>query len=206
MAANRVILLFGLAFYRLALVAILGAILSACSQSYVVLLEDDDGSVGKVRVTTNEGTTVLEKAREGAEIGATPGRTFAVSQRQIDQDFGAAIASSPKKPLSFLLYFKEGGVRLTAASAADIPKIYAEISRRPAPDLSVIGHTDTVGNDQDNERLSLSRAESTAALLKKNQLHVILITIESHGDKNLLVPTPDNTDEPRNRRVEVTIR
>jgi outer membrane protein OmpA-like peptidoglycan-associated protein len=30
--------------------------------------------------------------------------------------------------------------------------------------------------------------------------------VESHGKRNLLVPTPDNTEEVRNRRVEVTIR
>jgi len=43
-------------------------------------------------------------------------------------------------------------------------------------------------------------------LLQQNRLHVIHITIESHGEKNPLVPTPDDTEEPRNRRVEVTVR
>ncbi|WP_374090377.1 OmpA family protein [Methylomicrobium lacus] len=191
---------------RLALFAISGIVLPACSQSYVVLLEEDEGSVGKVRITTHEGITVLEKAREGAKIGGKPGKTFAVSQQQIDQDFGAALAASPIKPVSFQLYFKEGGIRLTEASAADLPKILEEIGRRPAPDISVIGHTDTVGNAQDNERLSLDRAKTTASLLQKNRLHVIHVTIESHGEKNPLVPTPDNTEEPRNRRVEVTVR
>jgi len=194
------------ALYRLVLFAVLGLGLVACSPSYVVLLQEDDGKVGKVQVTTKEGTTVLESAREGAEIGGKAGKTFKVSQDQIRQDFGAALASSPEKPMSFSLYFIEGGARLTPASAADIPKIFAEISRRAAPDISVIGHTDTVGTDQDNERLSLLRAEATASLLKTKELHVVNITVESHGEKNLLVPTPDNTDEPRNRRVEVTVR
>jgi len=190
---------------RLALFAIMGIGLSACSPSYVVLLEDE-GRVGKVQITTPEGTTVLEKAREGAEIGGKTGKTFAVSQQQIDQDFGAALAASPIKPVSFQLYFKEGGIRLTEASAAGLPKILEEIGRRPAPDISVIGHTDTIGNDQDNQRLSLDRAKTTASLLQQKQSHVINITVESHGEKNPLVPTPDNTDEPRNRRVEVTVR
>lgn len=33
--------------------------LTACSQSYVVLLEEDDGSLGKVQVTTAQGSTLL---------------------------------------------------------------------------------------------------------------------------------------------------
>ena len=33
-----------------------------------------------------------------------------------------------------------------------------------------------------------------------------LIEIESHGERDLLRKTPDNTAEPRNRRVEITIR
>ena len=33
-----------------------------------------------------------------------------------------------------------------------------------------------------------------------------LIEVRSHGETELLVPTPDNTDEPRNRRVEVKVR
>lgn len=179
--------------------------LSACSQSYVVLL-DEDGRVGKVQVATAEGTTVLERSREGAAIGGEAGKTFTVSEDQINRDFGQALAASPKKPVSFYLYFEGGGATLTRVSAADLPKILKEISLRPAPDVSVIGHTDTVGDSRDNEQLSLARAKSIASLLKEAKLDADKIVVESHGEKNLLVPTPDNTDEPRNRRVEITVR
>jgi outer membrane protein OmpA-like peptidoglycan-associated protein len=33
-----------------------------------------------------------------------------------------------------------------------------------------------------------------------------VMAIESHGERNLLVPTPDDTAEPGNRRVEITLR
>lgn len=191
---------------RLTLFAVLSLYLSACSQSYVVLLAEDDGSVGRVSVTTDAGTTTLDKASEGVNIDNKPGKTFSVDPQRITRDFGPAIASTPKKPASFYLYFYEGGSQLTAASAAEIPKFFNEIKQRPAPDISVIGHTDTVGSAEDNERLSLQRAQATAEILKKNLPQVININIDSHGEKNLLIPTPDNTDEPRNRRVEITVR
>jgi outer membrane protein OmpA-like peptidoglycan-associated protein len=33
-----------------------------------------------------------------------------------------------------------------------------------------------------------------------------LIEIVSHGEADLLVPTADDVPEPRNRRVEITVR
>lgn len=178
----------------------------ACSHSYVVLLENNDGTVGKVKVTTTEGTTVLDKPREGDEIGGEAGKTFVVSEEQINEDFGAAISASPKKPVSFYLYFKEGTTELTHLSAGDIPKIIKEISSRPVPDISIIGHTDTVGKTQFNEKLSLKRAKLVASLLDNVKAIAVKVTLDWHGEMNLLVPTPDDTDEPRNRRVEVTVR
>lgn len=192
--------------YLSALSAILGLGLNACSQPYVVLLPDDDGSVGKVQVTTKEGATVLEKPREAAVIGGEAGKTFEVTEEKINEDFGSALSASPKKPLSFYLYFEGGGAQLTEESAADIPRILEEIGSRSAPDISIIGHTDTKGSDEINERLSLERAKSVAAMLEEAKLDLDKMVVESHGEKNLLVKTPDDTDEPRNRRVEVTVR
>ena len=53
----------------------------------------------------------------------------------------------------------------------------------------------------------MERARQIAALVGRgSKLEASSISVESHGEKNLLVATPDNTAEPRNRRVEVTIR
>jgi len=180
--------------------------LAGCSQSYVVLLEQEDGSLGKVEITTPKGTTILENSREAVDMSTEAGKTFQVSEKKIKEDFGQALAASPEKPLSFYLYFEGGTATLTAESSADLPRIFAEIKRRPAVDISIIGHTDTVGDDKINARLSLQRAESVAALFTESVPDADRMTVDSHGEKNLLVQTPDNTDEPKNRRVEVTIR
>ncbi len=47
---------------------------------------------------------------------------------------------------------------------------------------------------------------SYAAQLTEAGLVVTVLTIESHGERNLLLKTPDNTAEAKNRRVEITIR
>lgn len=186
---------------------VLASTLAGCaSRSYVVLLANDDGTTGKVLVSGRDGTTLIENNHDGAAIGGPAGKTFVVSADQITKDFGAAIAARPKKPLRLLLYFETGDARLTPESKAEIPKIAEDVSHRPAPDISIIGHTDTVGSEDDNLALGLARARQVAGLIDSVRFGANRVIVDSHGEKNLLLPTPDNTAEPRNRRVEVSVR
>ena len=204
---------------RVTLLAGLGAMAAGCATppppaapaappaSYVALLENADGTIGKVVVINGSGTTLLDKSRQASLIAGPAGSSFVLSDEKLRADFGAAIAASPKPPVSFVLYFETGAAKLTAESEAELQKVFAEIAGRPVPDLSVIGHTDTQGDDAINERLGMERARQIAALVGRgSKLEASSISVESHGEKNLLVATPDNTAEPRNRRVEVTIR
>jgi outer membrane protein OmpA-like peptidoglycan-associated protein len=104
------------------------------------------------------------------------------------------------------VYFESGDTRVNRASEALLAQVVEEVRNRPAPDISVIGHTDTVGSETSNETLSLRRAEQVAQQVKGAVSGVVNVEITSHGERNLLVKTPDNTAEPRNRRVEITVR
>lgn len=189
------------------LLAILALSLSACAgKSYVVLLDNEDGTTGKVMVSGPGGGTTLERRGDAAEIGAAAGARFNVSEAQIDRDFGPAIAARPKAPRSYRLYFETGRAVLTAASQTAIPEILAEVSKYPAPEIFIVGHTDTVGSDEDNVALGLSRARRVADMMAKGSIIPHRVTIDSFGEKHPLIPTPDDTPEPRNRRVEVTVR
>lgn len=70
--------------------------------------------------------------------------------------------------------------------------------------LYVVGHTDTVGDAASNRRLSLARARSIAGWFRAKGLK-LPIHYAGMGEDALLVPTPDGTDEPRNRRVEYIV-
>jgi outer membrane protein OmpA-like peptidoglycan-associated protein len=72
-------------------------------------------------------------------------------------------------------------------------------------DVSVIGHTDTIGTRDYNYQLSLRRARKVADLLASHGVDRNMLDIESHGEDNLLVKTGDQVREPRNRRVEITV-
>jgi outer membrane protein OmpA-like peptidoglycan-associated protein len=87
------------------------------------------------------------------------------------------------------------------ASLAKIADALAKHKDLGAIKLYIAGHTDTVGAAKYNLGLSLRRAQSIAGWFRKNGLR-IPIAFEGFGEQALRVATPDNTDEPRNRRVD----
>lgn len=182
------------------------SLLAGCgSKSYVVLLENPDGSTGAVVVKGAKGEQVIDQARQGAAVDGST-KPAPVPEADIQRDFSSAMAARPLLPERFLLYFESGGTQLTAESNALLPKIVENAAKRPAVDVSIIGHTDTQGKAGQNEALALKRAQAIAELIKKKGLKVHALSVESHGERNPLIKTPDDTPEPRNRRVEVSLR
>jgi len=194
---------------RILAVALLLGLAACAGQNRFVLLEEEDGSVGAITVENDAGAQTVTQAGEGTKVAsatAAPSAPEAVSQEEIDKTWGAALGVSPLKPHSFLLYFITGTDILTEASRRQLPDILDSLKAYPAPEVAVIGHTDRVGSAESNEKLALDRAEAIRDLLVREGLDPKLITVTSHGESNPLVPTEDNVDEPRNRRVEVTVR
>ncbi len=173
--------------------------------SYAVLLDNLDGSTGAITFTGPQGALIVDRSKNAVNLdGATA--PYTVDESTFQKDFGAVIAARPQPPASFLLYFESGGTQLTAESQALIAKIVTDAAKRSAADISVIGHTDTEGDADANEKLGLQRAQTVSQLITGAGVKAIEMTVTSHGERDLLVKTPDNTAEPKNRRVEVTIR
>jgi outer membrane protein OmpA-like peptidoglycan-associated protein len=186
---------------------LLVSLLAACAgnSSYVVLLPSPDGSVGQVTVKGKGGVQTLTQVQHGLLLDGSES-AFAVSTEQLLRDFGPAMAARPMLPEQFLLYFQTGGSELTAESRVLLSRIVERALARQSLDMSVIGHSDTQGAADANEALAFKRATSIAETLRSMGMSKAEITIESHGERNLLVATPDNTPEPLNRRVEITLR
>ncbi len=194
-------------FFRNVLVMLLCsmALLGCANKSYVVLLENPNGTTGKVIVRGEGGEQVIDKAMHAAAMDGSQTPAL-VEESQIRRDFGQALAARPLLPERFLLYFELGATQLTAESEASLQKIISSAAQRPAVDVSIIGHTDTSGNAEKNYALALERAQFIAELIKQKGIKAHALIVESHGERNLLIQTPDEKAEPRNRRVEVSLR
>jgi outer membrane protein OmpA-like peptidoglycan-associated protein len=173
----------------------------------IILLPKADGSVGAVVVRQDGVEIVLDKAYAAAVIEG-PGQVRQLIQdpRVAKETFAATLAALPPKPASFLLYCLKGKDELTAASKKEVEKLLAELAGRPAAEISVIGHTDTVGSTRFNDKLSLQRAKRVRQLFMARGIPPDSISIAGRGDRELLIPTRDKVHEPRNRRVEINVR
>jgi len=173
----------------------------------VVLLPDQDGKTGALTVTHGGTERVLDTPRASARI-TEEGRveTGTATPEEIQRVFGDALAAQPPRPVSFLLYFLEGKADLTPESQVVLQQVFAEIARRPSPEIVIIGHTDRVGTVPDNDRLSLQRAEKVRDDFVKRGIAADQIQVAGRGEREPLVPTDDEVAEPRNRRVEISVR
>src|SRR3954468_1452980 len=170
----------------------------------VVVVPAPDGHVGGVVVQRGDNRQVLDRAYAGIRNGESQVSQF--PPEEVRQSFAATLQSLPPRPATFLLYFVVGSDELTEESKAELPKVLAALRDRPVPDVLVVGHTDTVGDTLGNDRLSAQRAERMKGHLVEIGIPAERIRVAGRGERELLVATPDNVDEPRNRRVEIIVR
>ncbi|PKN09752.1 MAG: OmpA family protein [Deltaproteobacteria bacterium HGW-Deltaproteobacteria-8] len=184
-------------------------VLSACgkSKNVVLLLPDPDGHVGSVVVTNAQGSQVLTQAGTATRTApkAAPTPPEVLSAQEQEELFGPALRALPTRPVRYILYFMSDGVQLTSESKAQLPQVLDTARERQSRDIAVVGHASKAGDEGYNIELSRRRAETVRKLLVKDGLPQEAFEVTSHGSANPLVQS-SNPHEPKNRRVEITIR
>jgi outer membrane protein OmpA-like peptidoglycan-associated protein len=176
----------------------------------VALLADPEtNTVGHAVVSSPLGGSVeltTERAGTRVVIGQPPSAPFTLAEDRVQELFGDALAARPPEPRHFVLYFEKGSNHLTPESEALVTELLALVKSRSVPDVTIVGHTDTTGTAESNIELGQNRATLIRDRLVAAGLDESVVSVASHGEADLLVPTPDETPEPKNRRVEVSVR
>ena len=193
---------------RWIVLALLAVLLSACAtpKGTVVLLPEAGGRDTAVTVTQGGKEVLLDQPYAAAKLVSSGPQKYSASAADVQAQFGATLAALPSRPTQFTLYFVEGKDEFTEASRKLIDSVFAEIASRPVPDVLVIGHTDRVGSDADNDVLSRQRAEVVRKALLARGIAPEDVVAIGRGKRNPMVPTADGVAEPRNRRVEILVR
>jgi outer membrane protein OmpA-like peptidoglycan-associated protein len=174
----------------------------------VVLLPDrGTATAGRAEVSNGQGRVELAEAQAGVTVAPGEGpKPMTMPREEVQRIFGDALASLPPKPQHFVLYFRFDSEELTDESRRLVQDVLTVVKQRADPEVIAIGHTDTTGAGATNVELGLRRAMAVRTLLVDAGLAASAVAMRSHGEGALLVQTADNVFEPRNRRVEITVR
>jgi outer membrane protein OmpA-like peptidoglycan-associated protein len=179
----------------------------ATKRSLVLLLPDEDGTVGRAGVSNQAGAVELTEARSAAvvEKGRAPQRISIMSDADVEKKFGETLAILPVAPIRFTVYFQFDSDALTDESRRLVPRILATVKERAARDVIIVGHTDRMGSTAENVALGLKRASSVRDLLLAAGLNSSIVDVTSLGESDPVVRTVNGQPEPRNRRVEIVV-
>ncbi len=193
------------------LLSIFFLVLAGCSAprgNYVILLPEEDGSVGEVSVRNDAGVQTISSVNTVVEI---PDDKAPKKPRELSNDIVAKLvaeteAAQPPKPLSFFFFFGFDSAELTEESNVIFASVLAEIATRETVDISLIGHTDTIGASDYNKELGLRRAGNLRDKLIENGIDGGSIDIKSLGEENPLGGGEGQGGRAFNRRVDMVLR
>lgn len=190
-------------------IALAGLLLGGCATSSLVLLPDDEGHQGSVAVLEVKGQptdAVIADGNSRTALGDKSPTAKPLGNKGLKEQEAALLTALPPPARSFTLYFELGTVTLTPQSTTVLNALRAEIAGRSGPEVEVIGHTDTVGSAEDNDILSMRRAEEVLNWLASQGFDRSIMSAVGRGERELKEPSVDNFDSAINRRVEVIVR
>lgn len=147
-----------------------------------------EGNTGYIDVSAGVGDMSLE---------AVPPTAQRVSE--------AMPVPAPPPPAHFAVFFDFNRARLTPEAESIVRDAVKTAQQTGMVKVRVVGHTDTVGSESYNMRLSVKRAEAVKEAMVEDGMRAAEIAIEGRGFHDPLVPTGSGVREPQNRRAVIDL-
>ena len=103
------------------------------------------------------------------------------------------------------IFFPAGEFTLLSSSYGELNKLVEIMKDNPTMNISLEGHTDIIGNPNDNYKLSENRVKVIKDYLVKNGIDGTRIALNWYGGSKPLVATGTDEERQVNRRVEFKI-
>lgn len=166
----------------------------------------------------NLGNDINSEMDEGYIIYQQVKKTFLFCRRVENRSFDIFSASIPRKPsiveeklteekkISLdTIYFERASSQLRNESTAFLDLIVDYLHENPKVRMKVIGHTDLIGNLEDNLILSKERALSVKEYLTRKGVDRSRLDTEGKGPTEPLISKTDEESSKKNRRTEFVI-
>jgi len=111
----------------------------------------------------------------------------------------------PPTAKQFIIFFGFNKCNITAEADAVLSEAAAAAKATGSASVRVVGHTDTVGSNAYNQKLSECRANAAKTNLVGKGVAEGAISTSGKGETELMVQTGDGVKEPQNRRATVDL-
>jgi outer membrane protein OmpA-like peptidoglycan-associated protein len=140
-----------------------------------------------------------------APSGSSSGSSYSgVQQASSAMPLSSADVTAPNANLA--VDFQTGSANLTPQAMATLDQLGKALTspQLAAYNFKIAGHTDTVGDPATNQSLSDARAQAVKSYLEtKFGISDSRLQAVGLGESDLLDPTPPQTPDQRNRRVQI---
>jgi outer membrane protein OmpA-like peptidoglycan-associated protein len=110
------------------------------------------------------------------------------------------------EPEQFVVFFGFNKCNITAEADAVLSEAAAAAKTQGSASVLIVGHTDTVGSNSYNQKLSECRANAAKSGLVAKGIGEGQISATGRGETELLVKTGDSVKEPQNRRATIDLK
>lgn len=175
--------------------------------SYVTFINNSGDSIATLRTDSITGFAQIRlPINKQLRIRIEAEDHFALAEHI--EDIGAEITyrlnriEKEKKIVLHNLFFATNKTTILPTSEPALQDLYEMLTAHPDYRIVVVGHTDNIGSDRSNQRLSEGRAKSVRDDLIRRGIDPERIETEGRGESQPI--TTNDTDEGRaqNRRVE----
>jgi outer membrane protein OmpA-like peptidoglycan-associated protein len=145
----------------------------------------------------------------GGTAGAFIGRNMDKQAKEIENSIpGAEVIPAGEGIIVKFdsgLLFEFGKATLSSAAKQNIDNLAASLNKYPNTDILVVGHTDAVGSDAVNDRLSLERANSVSSYAASKGVSNGRLRTSGKGKNEPIASNDTDDGRAQNRRVEIVI-
>lgn len=165
------------------------------------------GVIGRTQGNTAKGAII--GAAVGGTAGAVIGRQMDRQAEELDEELANAnverVGEGIQITFDNAILFDFDRAALKAQARADLAELAASLQRYDNTDVVIYGHTDSVGSDDYNLRLSEERARAAAEYLMSQGISRSRITTIGKGETAPVASNETDSGRAQNRRVEVAI-
>ncbi len=165
------------------------------------------GIIGNQTGSTARGAII--GAVVGGAAGAVIGHQMDQQAKELEQAIPGAVVERVGEGIqvtfdSGLLYdFDSDRVKPTAAS--NLRNLAANLGKYPETDVLIVGHTDGVGEEEYNRRLSQQRAEAAQRFLAGEGVASNRLRTSGRGELEPIATNETEAGRQANRRIELAI-